>query len=121
MSTRNARPQFPSEHTEVYTVLAKTGAGFKSDPVLEKAKTAFVDALNAAGQATAAERLETGCAGLGSLLAALVTTAERYAKTKPHPFMQDEIADQMANRVAFWMREYLILHNKAQKHGADKK
>lgn len=120
MSTRDRRPQFPTEHAEIYHVLARTGAGFKSDPALEKAKAAFVDALNAKGSATAAERLETGCAGLGSLLAALVTTAERYAPRK-NELMQDELADQMANRVAFWMREYLILHNKAQKHGADKK
>lgn len=114
MSTSN-RKQFTSENEAVYRALAKTGAGFRETPEVAQAKAAFIQALNATEGETMGARLERGCAAAGALVAAFVTTGERYGM-KTADMMQDEIADQMLNRVAFWTREYLIIHNKATRN-----
>jgi hypothetical protein len=62
-----------------------------------------------------AARLERGCAAAGALVAAFVTTADQYG-VKSQGMLQDEIADQMLNRIAFWTREHMIIHNKATRN-----
>lgn len=112
------KKQFPNIAADrVYNLLRDTKLAGKFVPggqQVEAQKISLLKAVNAAEVDTLPERAELLCMAIGGLLAAASTTVAKLTPGRAQ-ITDDDIADAIMNRAAYWAREYIILDGKASK------
>lgn len=101
-------PNKRAEH--LYQSLATDSVGATSYKTVEASKSALLAAINGLPLNTLRERIECGCAALGSLSAGMIITAIGSTEKQPGTVGSDDVADAIMWRVEYWMRENIKLH-----------